>query len=128
MTETSKAGLGVLGGALILGVAGDGLLRVLPWGINAPLWVGLLALLAVALANRFRLSLSKGSQWLLLTGVGFAAALAWRDSPIFTFLNLSASLTAVGLAGRRTAAPGSAREAPDKGRRPLPARSKHAGY
>ena len=42
MDERTRLGLGVLGAALFLGMLGDGLLRVTPWGINLFLWVAAL--------------------------------------------------------------------------------------
>src|SRR5438445_518088 len=39
MSDQTKLGLGIIGVALLLGMMGDGLLRVAPWGLNISLWM-----------------------------------------------------------------------------------------
>ncbi len=50
MTERAKLEFGVLASAVLLGFAGDGLLRALPWGANFALWMGGLLLALATLA------------------------------------------------------------------------------
>ncbi|CAA9463460.1 MAG: hypothetical protein AVDCRST_MAG25-1180 [uncultured Rubrobacteraceae bacterium] len=61
MDERTRLGLGIAPAAAVLGVTGDGLLRLLPWGLNVPLLAAFFArrhsdalttgFLAVALLN-----------------------------------------------------------------------------
>lgn len=93
MSDKTRMGLSVLGAALVLGLLGDGLLRSTPWGLNVPLWTGLLALASLAVARLRRVRLGGEGRWLLVPAILFAAALAWRDSPTLVFLNtLSAAV------------------------------------
>jgi hypothetical protein len=104
MDERTKLGLGVLGAALVLGSLGDWLLRATPWGINFLLWVAVLAGAAVALSRWGRMEVTGGGRYLVPVAVLFAAAVAWRDSPVVASLNVLAVLVALSLAafwGRR---------------------------
>ena len=101
MDERTKLGLGVLGAALMLGSLGDWLLRATPWGINVFLWVAVLAGAAVALSRWGRLEVAGGGRWLVPVAVFFAVAVAWRDSPVVTSLNVLAVLLALSLAAFR---------------------------
>ena len=95
----TKLGLDVLETALLMGVLGDELLRATPWGINVFVWtVALVAATArlLALARRSP-GLWKENCWLLLPVVFFAAAFAWRDSPVLKLLNGLALLAALSL-------------------------------
>src|SRR5918992_4776786 len=90
MDERTKLGLGVLGTALVLGSLGDWLLRATPWGVNVLLWVAVLAGAAVALSRWRRLEVAGEGRWLVPVAVLFAAAVAWRDSPIVASLDVLA--------------------------------------
>lgn len=106
MDDRTRLGLGVLMAALVLGLLGDLLLRATPWGVNVFLWVALLAGAAVALSRRGRLEAAGEGRWLVPVAVFFAAAVAWRDSPIVASLDVLAVLVALSLAalwGRRGA-------------------------
>jgi hypothetical protein len=106
MDDRTKLGLGLLGAALGLGVLGDLLLRATPWGINVCLWVAILAGAAVTLSRWGRLEVEGGGRWLLPVAAFFAAAVAWRDSPVVASLDVLAVLAALSLAafkGRRGA-------------------------
>lgn len=76
----------MLGGALLLGMLGDWLIRGAPPGVNLTLWVLALVLLGLMLAIRSGLPWTRQALW--LGGVAMAAALgfAWRDSPALTLL------------------------------------------
>lgn len=81
MNPKSHVALIVLGLAALLGIAGDLLLRVGPWGLNA-----LFAALAFALGfhllvRRLHLPLRGASAWLWATVPVLAAVLVWRASP-----------------------------------------------
>jgi hypothetical protein len=101
MDEQTKLGLGVLGAAMGLGSLGDWLLRATPWGINVLLWVALLAGAAAALSRWRRLEVVGGGRWLVSVAVFFAAAVAWRDSPVVASLNVLAVLISLSLAAFR---------------------------
>ncbi len=106
MDDRTKLGLGVLAAALVLGLLGDLLLRATPWGVNVFLWVAVLASAAVALSRWGRLEVAGEGRWLVPVAVLFAAAVAWRDSPIVASLDVLAVLVALSLAafrGRRGA-------------------------
>jgi hypothetical protein len=83
---------------LLAGVLGDLLLRAFPWGINLSLWVGLLVLITVGLARRFKTAMSGDGRFLALPIGLFAALFAWRDSLALAALNLLALLALIGLA------------------------------
>lgn len=73
---------------LVLGIAGDGLLNVRPWGVNVSLWCGLavLALLGIYLKTRVPVTsrlVAATLAWLLAAGL-----FAWRDSDALRALNL----------------------------------------
>jgi hypothetical protein len=81
---TQRQGLTALGGAVVVGVAGDLLLREVPWGLNLLLWTGVLTVAAARIGGRASL---RGWAPLVLA----AAALAvWRDSPVLKALDLIA--------------------------------------
>ena len=101
MDERTKLGLGVLGVALGLGSLADLLLQATPWGINVLLWVAVLAAAAAALARWGQLEVVGEGRWLVLVAVFFAAAVAWRDSPVVASLNVLAALVALSLAALR---------------------------
>jgi hypothetical protein len=80
----------------VLGVLGDALLRVVPWGINATLWTAALVAVVVLLAGRHAAFAGAG-RWLLLPLLLFSLAFVWRDSPALTMLNVLALLVALSL-------------------------------
>jgi len=101
MDGRTRLGLWLLGAALALGVLGDLLLRATPWGINVFLWVAFLACAAVALSRIGGLEVVGGGRWLVPLAVLFAAAVAWRDSPVVASLDVLAVLVALSLAAFR---------------------------
>jgi hypothetical protein len=101
MDDRTKLGLGLLGAALAAGLLGDLLLRATPWGINVLLWVAILVLAAASLWRWGRLEATGGGRWLVPVAVFFAAAVAWRDSPVVASLDVLAVLVALSLAAYR---------------------------
>ena len=95
MESTNRAGLVVLGAALVLGIAGDALLRVTPWGCNIAIWTGLLAVAYVVAALGLRRQIRAGVAWLVVPFLAFAVALAVRDAPSLRCLNLLGLLAVV---------------------------------
>ncbi len=103
MSNTTKLALSLLLAALILGVAGDVLLRPMPWGINVLLWVGALSLGLVAVAQWNNHKLTGGGRWLIAPALIFAALFAVRDSILLNFANLGAILICLALIAYRAA-------------------------
>jgi hypothetical protein len=87
---------------LILGLLGDALLRATPWGLNAPLWIGALALSILAVAAWHNVPLTGGGRWLLIPAVIFAAGFTWRDSFTLQACYLLAVLIALALVAQRS--------------------------
>jgi hypothetical protein len=84
--------------ALLIGVAGDALLRAGPVGAAFPLWIALLAAGAVALCHRADRPLSREATGWLVVAVLFAAGLAWRESDLLDFVDLLAAFGALAMA------------------------------
>lgn len=101
MRDQTRFGLLALGGATLLGILGDLLLQVGPWGLNAPLWIGLLVVTVTILARLARLPVLGEARWLSVAAFGFAAGIAWRASPVMIGVNVLAVLLTLGLAGHR---------------------------
>jgi hypothetical protein len=111
-SERTRLGLEVLAAAVVLGVAGDTLLRATPWGLNGFLCTAALVAAIAWILRRQRFAVSAEARWLavavLLLGSNFVA----RDSAAlraFDALGLaimcslaSLSLRGVALRGRST--------------------------
>jgi hypothetical protein len=83
--------------AVLLGLAGDGLLRTDALGINFFLW-NCCAVVAFVVLGRLRGEGERRWQWALTVPVlFFASAFAWRDAGPMLGLNMLALLTAYGL-------------------------------
>src|SRR5438552_1558828 len=102
MNEQTKIGLAALAAAIVVGIAGDALLRATPWGLNAPLFITAFALAFLAVAGSQRVTLRGGGRWLLAPALLFAAGMAWRDSPTLNVLAGIASLLAIAIAAFRS--------------------------
>lgn len=87
----------IAGHALLLGIAGDVLLRDLPVGLAWPVWVALLVLAMTAAASSDGREISREAASWLATAILFSCGLAWRDSPTLVALDLVASLGALGM-------------------------------
>ena len=101
MRDGTRLGLLALATAALLGLLGDLLLRAIPWGLNAPLWMLALVVGAGPLVYQARLPLLGEGRWLALVGLAFAGGIALRDSPVLLTVNLLAALLTLGLAGHR---------------------------
>jgi hypothetical protein len=78
-----RTAVGILVAALILGIAGDALLRYVPWGLNAFLWTALFCAAASVSAKNVR-SIS----WFpLICALLASAGIVWRDSEILVVLD-----------------------------------------
>ena len=108
----TRLGLEILGAGAALGVAGDTLLRAVPWGLNALICTTGLVGAAAALVRRHRIAVSADAPWLaaaaLLIGSNFVA----RDSGtlqafdaiglVIVFAVAFLSIQGVSLRGRRS--------------------------
>src|SRR5437763_6177196 len=104
MTREGRVGLGLLGAALVLGIAGDALFRGRPLGINVVVWALLFVAALAVLLRIGRVPLHQGRRWMAAPLIVFAAAFAWHDSPLLVAVNLTALAGAVALGAlRRTA-------------------------
>ena len=91
--------------ALALGVAADLLLRFGFTGLGFPLWVLLVALVAISLANRADRALPRETAAWLAAAVLFASAMAWRDAEHLQALDFLAVLLSLGMAAVSLGAP-----------------------
>lgn len=98
LSDKSQRGLSVVALALVLGVAGDALLRVTPWGINVGLWMALLLVGGVGLVRWQRISVAGEGEGLLVPVLFFAVAFAWRDSATLHLVNSAALFSLLALA------------------------------
>jgi hypothetical protein len=87
---------------VVLGAVGDALLRAPgPPGLNLSLWIASVAVAALALHRRAALALDRERVAWLVTGVVFAAGLAWRDAPPLKLLALGCATLTFALAAHR---------------------------
>ncbi|HUF50007.1 MAG TPA: DUF4173 domain-containing protein [Longimicrobiales bacterium] len=99
MNRKSYSALMVLGLAVLLGIAGDLLLRAEPWGVNAFVAALAFAVGFVVLVRRLELPLHGAALWLWATVPVLAAVLVWRDSaPLMGLPVLGVLLALVGTA------------------------------
>ena len=94
----------LLAAGLILGAAGDALLRA-PGepALNLSLWIASVAAAAVVLHRRAALVLQPSRVGWLAVGVLFSAGLAWRDSEPLKLLALGAAVLTFAIAAHRPA-------------------------
>jgi hypothetical protein len=98
VNATAKLEISVLSVALALGMLGDMLLRVFPWGVNFAIWACLLAVSIFFLGLVRRESCMQGSWWILLPITLSPLAFLWHESPQLKALNLLALFTGLSLA------------------------------
>src|SRR5215510_13450478 len=88
MTEKTRLGFSIMAAGIMAGAVGDALLRATPWGLNLFVWVAALTASAAGVLLANQIDLGAGSRWLGVPLLFFAAAIAWRDSPVLKALNL----------------------------------------
>ena len=98
MNTKTRLALGILGSAIILGVAGDLLSDVRAPGLNVAMVTGILSALLLFLARWSGTRLMGGGRWLFVPAVLFALGFAWRDSPSLAAANTAGLLTCLTLA------------------------------
>lgn len=98
MNEKTKTGLEILQAAVLLGILGDVLLRVTPWGINVFLFVGALVAAMIMLFLRRKPEVfSTQTIALNIALVFFAAMFVWRDSVELRTFDALMILTILGI-------------------------------
>jgi hypothetical protein len=80
VSDRTRLGLEILAGGVALGVMGDGLLRAVPWGLNAFLCTAGLVATAACLVRRHRVAVSPDSPWLGAAALLVASNFVARDS------------------------------------------------
>ena len=81
MNDKTKTGLEILQAAVLLGILGDVLLRVTPWGLNVFLFIGALVAAMTMLVLRRKQELWNAQTITLnIALVFFGAMFVWRDS------------------------------------------------
>ncbi|MGE5100711.1 MAG: DUF4153 domain-containing protein [Deltaproteobacteria bacterium] len=88
----------ILGTALLLGIAGDALLRDFPVGFAFGVWIATLSLAAVSLLWRAEQPVSRETGAWLVAAVFFALGFAWRNSDELLALDFLATIGALGMA------------------------------
>ena len=76
----TRLGLEILGAGAALGIAGDTLLRAVPWGLNTFLCTTGLVTVAAWLARRHRVAVSADAPWLAAAALLIASNFVARDS------------------------------------------------
>lgn len=104
-----QAAAAIVSAALLLGLAGDVLLRYIPWGVNIALWT--LLLLGAALFVWRRSENPPIHPGAAIACILVGAGIAWRDSPILVgvdiaLLGVALPLLGLGARGVRLAAAG----------------------
>ena len=80
VSARTRIGLEILAAGAGLGVAGDALLRAMPWGLNALLCTTGLVTAAVWLVRRHRIAVSADAPWLGAAALLVASNFVARDS------------------------------------------------
>ncbi len=106
MTTHARLALAVLGAALALGLAGDLLLRAVPWGLNVFLYTSALLASGAWLLRRDAVQPGPDTAWLGLTALLLGAAFVRRDAMLlgtFDLLALAVTLALAAAAARGVA-------------------------
>jgi len=93
MINRSRFAFAILIAAAVLGLLGDQLLRVGPWGLNASIWIAMLTIILARFFLAFDPDSPKRHFWIFGNGRRIGALLMWHDS---TFLKLL-DILAIGL-------------------------------
>ena len=102
MTSTTRLGLALLPTALGIGMLGDWLLRVTPWGLNVFLWLLAGFVVFGALARRQKIAALGEGIWLGIPALMLALGLVWRDSATLRTLDICGLLVCLTVGAART--------------------------
>lgn len=95
--ERRRLAARTLGDALLLGVAGDALLRASVWGVNLTLWALAVILAIVTLLRRRHDRIPAEARWLLVPTVALTLLFAWRDAESLAAFNTLALIGSLAL-------------------------------
>jgi len=84
--ERHRSALLLAAAALVLGLAGDLLLRWIPWGINAPLWTMLFVAVVLILGRGS--PEARTTPFAAVCAILASIGLAWRASPVLRALDV----------------------------------------
>ena len=90
LSPRTRLGLDILGVAALAGLAGDTLLRAMPWGLNVMLCTGVLVGCGVWLVRRHHLKPGPDAPWLAITALLLGAAFLRRDAAVLTRFDMLA--------------------------------------
>jgi hypothetical protein len=93
MDWKTKLGLAILPASAVLGFLADGLLRPLPLGLGAALWLTALVGVTVTVVRVQGIPLLGEGVWMLFAAAGFGFCLAWRDSTTLKSLDVGLILS-----------------------------------
>ncbi len=102
METRARAAIAILASSVLLGFAGDSLLRVDPLGHSIVVWIGLLMIFGGAIAIGYKLESVRHIRWMILPTVLFCAGISLRDSDTLRSLNLLGLASVFGIAFMRS--------------------------
>ena len=90
LSPRTRLGLDILGVAALAGLAGDTLLRAMPWGLNVMLCTDVLVACGIWLVRRHHLKPGPDAPWLAITALLLGAAFLRRDAAVLTRFDMLA--------------------------------------
>ena len=100
-TKQLELSLKTLFATIFLGVAGDLLLRDVPWGIGFALYTIVIAVVGAYLYRQKGAGFARGVIWLIPPALLFGSMFAWRDSSTLKLLNGSCLAMIIGILALR---------------------------
>ncbi|MCI0692920.1 DUF4173 domain-containing protein [candidate division KSB1 bacterium] len=100
MNTRTNLAFAALVAALVLGMLGDALLRVIPWGLNMCLWILTLVAVVAVITCQTSADTINRVWWMALPVIFCAAAFIWRDSSTLKILNVLALFILLALTRR----------------------------
>ena len=97
MQRNWRTALIALIAAIALGIIGDQLLRVGPWGVNIALFAACAVIALFIVARAGGTALRGNGRWLAIPAVLFAGMFIWRDASMLTAANFLAVLVTLAL-------------------------------
>jgi uncharacterized protein DUF4153 len=98
LTQRTKLGLEIAGMGAVAGIAGDALLRAMPWGLNVTIATVALVGAGVWLVRRHGIKPGPDAAWLAITAVLLGAAFLRRDAEALAAFDVMALIVTLALA------------------------------